>query len=100
MRAVTPPFAHTGTLQVGDILALHSDAKHIVSSSSDCTVRVWVPSQQRCIQVLEPFACPATSLSSFQSTLFIGSHGGHITSLSTTTWQVVSGFDDVSSGSP
>ncbi len=84
--------------QVADILALHSDTKHIVSSSSDCTVRVWVPSQQRCIQVLEPFACAATSLSSFQSTLFIGGHGGQIAAFSTTTWQIVSGFDDVSAG--
>lgn len=61
MRSLLPPLT-TLAAQVADILALHSDTKHVISSASDATVRVWVPAQQRCIHVIEPFRLPATAL--------------------------------------
>ena len=84
------------TLQVSEVIALHSDTKHLVSSSSDGTVRVWVPAQQRCIQVLEPFSCPCTSLASHQASLFLGGQRGQMAAFSTTTWQAEFEFHDVS----
>jgi WD40 repeat protein len=81
--------------QVADIIALQSDSKHIISSSSDSTVRVWVPTQRRCIQVLEPFPCIVTSLNWHNSMLFLGGQKGQLAAYSTTTWEVVSAIDEV-----
>ena len=74
---------------------MQSDSKHIISSSSDGTVRVWVPTQRRCIQVLEPFPCIATSLNWHNSMLFIGGQQGQLATYSTTSWEIISSIDDV-----
>jgi hypothetical protein len=68
----------------------------VISCSNDATVRVWVPAQQRCIQVLEPFPCAATAIASHQSTLFLGGQRGQLVEFSSTTWQVELTFADVS----
>jgi hypothetical protein len=56
---------------------------------------VWVASQQRCICVLEPFSGIATSISVFQSMLFLGGQQGQIAAYSTLTWQLINSVDDV-----
>jgi WD40 repeat protein len=89
------PHPHPHSPQVADILALHSDTKHVISCASDATVRVWVPAQHRCIHVIEPFRLPCTALHVHQATLFLGGQQGQLAAYSTPTWQAEASLDDV-----